>query len=83
MSKSRFELLCNKIQSKVGEKEFRTKNGQGLCGHIRVAIGLRILCGGSYLDLLGRAYGVDSLLTSCGWNVLSDLVMETSLQLRS
>ncbi|KAL7531965.1 hypothetical protein ACHAXR_005934 [Thalassiosira sp. AJA248-18] len=61
MSKTQFDLLCHRIQEKVGEDVFRSENNQGLCGQIRIAIGLRILCGGSYVDLLGRAYGVQAI----------------------
>ena len=60
MTKKEFDLLCECIQNKVGVDVFRPNNGQGLCGKVRVAIGLRMLCGGSYLDLVGRAYGVES-----------------------
>ncbi|KAL7544648.1 hypothetical protein ACHAWF_008022 [Thalassiosira exigua] len=61
MTKAQFRLLCDKIKAKVGEDEFRSENKRGLCGYIRVAIGLRFLFGGSYLDLVGRAYGVKSI----------------------
>lgn len=61
MTKKEFDKLCAKIRDKVGEEEFRSKNSQAMCGPIRVAIGLRFLCGGSYLDLVGRAYGVDAV----------------------
>lgn len=61
MSKEQYKLLCDRILAVVGEEEFRTQNNQGLCGEMRIAIGLRLLCGGSYLDLIGRAYGVDSI----------------------
>jgi hypothetical protein len=61
MFKKEFELLCSKTKEKIGEKKFRSTNSQALCGHIRVAIRLRFLCGGSYLDLVGRAYGVDAV----------------------
>lgn len=61
MTKKEFGILCSKIEDKVGKDEFRTANTQALCGYTKVAIGLRLLCGGSYLDLLGRAYNVESI----------------------
>jgi len=61
MTKKEFDVLCSKIKDKIGEDKFRSTNSQALCGPIRVAIGLRFLCGGSYLDLVGRAYGVDAV----------------------
>lgn len=60
MTKKQFDKLCDRIQSKVGSTEFRPENGRGVGGKVRVAIALRILCGGSYLDLVGRAYGINS-----------------------
>jgi len=60
MSKAQFNLLCDKIREKIGDDAFRIKNTQALCGYTKVAIGLRMLCGGSYLDLIGRAYDVQS-----------------------
>ena len=63
MTKAQFELLCKRIAEAVGEKEFRPQGSKytyGMCGEMRVAIGLRMLCGGSYLDLIGRAYEIDS-----------------------
>jgi len=60
MSKAQFNLLCDKIREKIGDDAFRIKNTQALCGYTKVAIGLRILCGGSYLDLIGRAYDVQA-----------------------
>ena len=60
MTKEQFNLLCSKIKEAIGDDEFRTTNTQALCGYTRVAIGLRVLCGGSYLDLIGRAYDVQS-----------------------
>ena len=59
MSKDEFELLCDKIKDAVGEEKFANKRGAP--GEIRSLIALRMLCGGSYLDLLGRAYGVESI----------------------
>ena len=59
MTKEQFELLCSKIENEIGEDKFRPKNTQALCGYTKVAIGLRLLCGGSYLDLVGRVYYVD------------------------
>ena len=61
MSKYEFALLCDKIRNKIGDDVFRTENTQALCGYTKVAIGLRMLCGGSYLDLIGRAYDVQSI----------------------
>ena len=61
MTKQQFDLLCERIQTKVGVDAFRPENNQGLGGKVRIAIGLRLLCGGSYLDLIGRAYGVESM----------------------
>ncbi len=58
MTKEQFHLFCTKIRTSIGDKRFRPKNSQALCGYTRVAIGLCILCGGSYLDLIGRAYDV-------------------------
>lgn len=52
MSKDEFALLCDKIRNKIGDDVFRTENTQALCGYTKVAIGLRMLCGGSYLDLI-------------------------------
>ena len=67
MTKSQFSSLCSKINTAVGEKEFRpdatNKSESYLSGETRVAIGLRILCGGSYIDYVGRAYGVRSVQT--------------------
>lgn len=60
MTKAQFNLLCSRIREKIGDDEFRTTNTQAMCGYTKVAIGLRILCGGSYLDLIGRAYDVQS-----------------------
>ncbi|EJK63010.1 hypothetical protein THAOC_16359 [Thalassiosira oceanica] len=62
MSKGQFQLLCQRIREKVGDEDFRPGKNQSncLCGEIRLAIGLRLLAGGSYLDLIGRAYGVES-----------------------
>ena len=62
MSKGQFELLCQRIREKVGDENFRPGENQAncMCGEIRLAIGLRLLAGGSYLDLIGRAYGVES-----------------------
>ena len=60
MSKLQFGLLCTRIKEKVGDAFPTTNSVGGICGEIRTAIGLRILCGGSYLDLIGRAYGVNS-----------------------
>ena len=60
MTKEQFDLLCCKILEKIGPERFRLNNTtQGLCGYTRVAIGLRLLFGGSYLDLVGRAYEVN------------------------
>ena len=59
MTKDEFALLCSKIKAAVGPSEFNNK--KGVCGEVRVAVGLRLLCGGSYLDLVGRAYGVKSV----------------------
>lgn len=67
MTKSQFNTLCSKINTTVGEKEFRpdatNKSKSFLSGEMRVAIGLRMLCGGSYIDYVGRAYGVRSVQT--------------------
>lgn len=61
MTKKQFDMLCDRIQSKVGITEFRPENTSGgVGGKVRIAIALRILCGGSYLDLVGRAYGIHS-----------------------
>ena len=57
-TKGDFALVCDKIKAAVGSAEFDNK--KGVCGEVRVAIGLRLLCGGSYLDLVGRTYGVQS-----------------------
>ena len=61
MTKKEFDTLCSKIKDKIGEDKFRSNNSQAVCGPIRVAIGLRFLSGGSYLDLVGRAYGVEAV----------------------
>jgi len=58
MTKAQFKLLCRKIRNTIGEEKFRSTNSQAVCGFMKVAIGLRILCGDSYLDLDGRAYDV-------------------------
>lgn len=67
MTKTQFSLLCSKINTAVGEKEFRpdatNKSNSFLSGEMRVGIGLRMLCGGSYIDYVGRAYGVRSVRT--------------------
>ena len=66
MTKEHFNLLCTRIKNEVGEKAFRPDNATTnhyISGEVRVAIGLRLLCGGSYLDLIGRAYGVESPVT--------------------
>ena len=63
MTKDEFELLCTRIKDKVGKQSFRPDSdctNHCISGETRVAIGLRLLCGGSYLDLIGRAYGVRS-----------------------
>eukprot|EP00804_Cyclotella_cryptica_P009908 CCRYP_014179-RA/>CCRYP_014179-RA protein AED:0.05 eAED:0.09 QI:47/0/0/1/0/0/3/0/331 len=47
-----------------GEKDFRPENKcppNKVCGQVRLAIGLRLLFGGSYLDLVGRSYRVKSI----------------------
>ena len=64
MTKEQFQELCNKIKDTIGENNFRPEGSCSdfyVCGEIRTAIALRMLCGGSYLDLLGRAYGVIGL----------------------
>ena len=64
MSKETFRAFCAKINSKVGNSEFKPETHcppHHICGEIRVAIGLRILFGASYLDLVGRAFGVASI----------------------
>jgi len=63
MTKDQFQLLCSKIKTKIGDDDFRTTNTQAICGYTKVAIGLRLLCGGSYLDLVGRAYDVEATST--------------------
>lgn len=67
MTKTQFDSLCSKIIAAVGEKEFRpdasNNSSSFLSGEMRVAIGLRILFGGSYIDYVGRAYGVRSVKT--------------------
>ena len=66
MTKDEFRLLCTRIKAKVGEKVFQvfrpdhTSTRHSVSGETKVAIGLRLLCGGSYLDLIGRAYGVEA-----------------------
>ena len=67
LSKTSFIALCKRINEVVGPKEFRPANSANqskfTCGEIRVAVGLRILAGGSYLDLFQSSYGVDSSKT--------------------
>ncbi|KAL7451526.1 hypothetical protein ACHAWC_003355 [Mediolabrus comicus] len=67
MTKPQFTQLCSKINTAVGDKDFRpdatNKSDSYLSGEMRVAIGLRMLCGGSYIDYVGRAYGVNSVRT--------------------
>ncbi len=61
MSKHDFGVLCTKMQDKIGKEKFHPSGSKvhGVCEKNRVVIGLYLLCGGSYLDLLGRAYGVN------------------------
>ena len=64
MSKCTFRVLCAKICSKVGIRVFKPETHcqqHHVCGEVRVAIGLRILFGASYLDLVGWAFGVVSI----------------------
>ncbi|KAL7517804.1 hypothetical protein ACHAWX_002693 [Stephanocyclus meneghinianus] len=64
MSKETFRALCAKINSKVCNREFKPETHcppHHICGEVQVAIGLRILFGASYLDLVGRAFGVASI----------------------
>eukprot|EP00804_Cyclotella_cryptica_P005025 CCRYP_020357-RA/>CCRYP_020357-RA protein AED:0.12 eAED:0.12 QI:0/0/0/1/1/1/2/0/362 len=64
MNKATIQNLSSKICSAVGEKEFRLENKcppNKVCGQVRLAIGLWLLFGGSYLDLVGRSYGLKSM----------------------
>ena len=65
MSESQFALLCAKINDVVGPGEFRpAQQNEGkklISGEVRVAVGLRMLCGGSYMDYVGRIYGLRSV----------------------
>ena len=65
MTFSQFVLLCQKIEGAVGEKEFLPDRlnfrKKFVSGEIRVAVGLRMLCGGSYIDYVGRSYGFHSI----------------------
>ncbi|KAL7527215.1 hypothetical protein ACHAXR_002967 [Thalassiosira sp. AJA248-18] len=67
MSKEEFgTLFCIKIKASLGDKEFLFQSdstAQGISGETRVAVGLRILFGGSYLDAIGRAYDIKSIQT--------------------
>ncbi|KAL7545061.1 hypothetical protein ACHAWF_014107 [Thalassiosira exigua] len=88
MSRECFQLLCEKIQTNVGERSFKSEQyladvregnvtqvhpllksmihchdestGGFICGEIKLALTLRLLAGGSYLDL--------ALLFECGWS---------------
>ena len=58
MSTSCFDCLCRLICDRIGEEVFRseallitTKSGYHICGEIKVALSIRMLAGGSYLDL--------------------------------
>ena len=66
MSRNTFSNLCNALSTAVGEHTFRSESGI-LCSHnsasltsrgglipgeIKVALSLRLLAGGSYLDLM-------------------------------
>ncbi len=61
----RFSTGCvKKFKNNVGNEVFRPTNTcpqDKVCGEIRLAIGLRILMGASYLDLIGLAFGVQSI----------------------
>ncbi len=63
MSKETFQELCSIICTKVGDNDFKPETTcppHHLCGEVRVVIGCRILFGASYIDLVGRAFGVKS-----------------------
>ena len=65
MSEAQFAFLCSKINAVVGPSEFRpdelNKGKKFLSGEVRVAVALRMLCGGSYMDYVGRIYGLRSV----------------------
>ena len=66
MSKTQFSDLCSEISKSIGIDNFRPEGhcyDFEACGEIRTAIALRMLCGGSYLDMLGRAFAVKSIST--------------------
>ncbi len=65
MSEAQFAFLCSKINAVVGPSEFRpdelNEGKKFLSGEVRVAVALRMLCGGSYMDYVGRIYGLRSV----------------------
>ena len=66
MTKETFQHLCDDIRNKVGDEfivEAQCSNFQA-SGEVRVAIGLRIMAGASYLDMVGvTGYGYGSTQT--------------------
>ena len=61
MIKPTFKKLCDKICDAVGENVFRPEcncPSGFIPGEIKCGISIRILAGGSYLDLIGREYGL-------------------------
>ena len=62
MSQDAFDLLCKDVCKKIGEQVFlpaakiKSSNSERtiprVCGEVKVANGLRMMAGGSYLDLV-------------------------------
>ena len=65
MSKKQFKDLCRDICSSIGSKKFRPDGDRPddflPCGEVRTALATRMLCGGSYLEIVGRNFDVKSL----------------------
>ena len=81
MSKETFQELCSIICTKVGDNDFKPETicqPHHVCGEVRVTIGHQILFGASYIDLVGRAFGVKSFqLIYNFFNVTIKLINET------
>jgi DDE superfamily endonuclease len=61
MKEESFNLLCKKLMERVGVEKFQPEEPDNtapnrtippICGEVKVAVALRILAGGSYLDLI-------------------------------
>ena len=61
MTKPAYNLLCSKICEQVGESTFQPESicGSGrIPGEVKCGLSIRLLAGGSYLDLIGKEYGI-------------------------